>query len=292
MMSEKTKYCVMPKAPNYKSITLTTNEKDVIREHTVVGPALLILPWIIVFVISLVVFGIGGVLPGNVFLGSVIAATVVSVLIHLLTRTQAANQIRTKEVANDEQARKEEISRVNNEAKSMTFSLTHMYETSVKLSNELPFHLEQASIFLQNAEYEFNSNAYAPFWDAVEGAAQHLAALNDKAQQLSQNANSYYRSLQGQNHTFPAFPVQRHSIPDASAVLADLRRIVRQGQTNYEFANIWEHRRTREVLIAGFRTLGDAVNNLGGTIELAISNLQQSVSSDIANLVEQEIRTR
>lgn len=64
------------------------------------------------------------------------------------------------------------------------------------------------------------------------------------------------------------------------------------GQTNFQFANIWEHRRTREVLIAGFRTLGEAINNLGATIEYSVSDLQRSISSDIANLVEEGIRTR
>jgi hypothetical protein len=72
----------------------------------------------------------------------------------------------------------------------------------------------------------------------------------------------------------------------------ELRRIVRMGQTNFQFANIWEHRRTREVLIAGFRTLGEAINNLGTTIEYSISYLQQSVSTDMAKLIQEEIRSR
>jgi hypothetical protein len=64
------------------------------------------------------------------------------------------------------------------------------------------------------------------------------------------------------------------------------------GQTTFQFANIWEHRRTREVMIAGFRTLGDAVNNLGPAVEGSLSGLQQSVSSDVARLVQEEIKTR
>ena len=75
-------------------------------------------------------------------------------------------------------------------------------------------------------------------------------------------------------------------------VLSTLRRIVRMGQTNFQFASIWEDRRTREVLIAGFRTLGEAVNKLGPTIENSVSNLQASISSDVAKLVDEEIRAR
>ena len=82
-----------------------------------------------------------------------------------------------------------------------------------------------------------------------------------------------------------------NSVPDASSVMIQLARVVRLGQTNFEFANIWEHRRTREVLIAGFRTLGDALNTLGATIEHSVSALQQSVSSDAAMVVQEGIRT-
>lgn len=119
-----------------------------------------------------------------------------------------------------------------------------------------------------------------------------MGDYNYKANQIAGNAKAYYQQLNGVQHTFPVFPVKLQSIPDASFIISELRRIIRLGQTNFQFANIWEHRRTREVLIAGFRTLGEAVNNLGSTIEHSISNLQQSVSSDMAKMVEEEIRTR
>jgi hypothetical protein len=45
-------------------------------------------------------------------------------------------------------------------------------------------------------------------------------------------------------------------------------------------------------MIAGFRTLGEAVNNLGSTVESSLFGLQQSISSDAARLVQEEIRTR
>ncbi len=64
------------------------------------------------------------------------------------------------------------------------------------------------------------------------------------------------------------------------------------GQTNFEFANIWEHRRTREVLIAGFHTLGEAVNNLTSVVDSSFYALQESLSTGVAKLVEEQIRTR
>jgi hypothetical protein len=191
-----------------------------------------------------------------------------------------------------ESANQSEKSRTESEAKSLTYSLTRTYESSTNLATELPPHLTEASRWLRKAEVEYKDNAFSPFWDAVENAAKQLAAFNDKANQLSRNAKEYYQMLNGRKHTFPAFPINVRSIPDPSSVVNELRRVVRMGQTNFQFANIWEHRRTREVLIAGFRTLGEAVNNLGATIEYSVSNLEQSISSDMAKLVEEEIKTR
>jgi hypothetical protein len=125
--------------------------------------------------------------------------------------------------------------------------------------------------------------------DAVENAALHMSASNDKAKNSSQNASEYYRKLKGRKHTFPAFLIQIRTIPDASSEIKEFRRIVRLGQTNFQFANIWEHRRTREALIAGLRTLGEAVNNLGAKLETSIYDLRQSVSSDLAKVIEEEI---
>lgn len=58
------------------------------------------------------------------------------------------------------------------------------------------------------------------------------------------------------------------------------------------YANIWEHRRTRKAIVEGFRTLNEAINNLGDTIDYSISNLQGSISSDTAKVVQEQIKNR
>jgi hypothetical protein len=119
-----------------------------------------------------------------------------------------------------------------------------------------------------------------------------LSAFNGKTNKLSQNASDYYSKLNGRKHTFPTFPVQIGTIPDASAVVKEFRRVVRMGQTNHDFADIWELRRIQTGLITGFRTLGEAVNNLGATLENSIYNLQETVSSDLGKVIEEQIKTR
>jgi hypothetical protein len=235
------------------------------------------------------------VASGNIGVGLVISLLVVGTL-QVSIRLSSISDLARKKAAAEKQraahANDSEVRRVEGEAASLTTSLMWTYDTSLTTVAELPRHLENAGNLLRQAESEYQENAFAPFWDAVESAARHLAEFNDKTKQLTQNAAGYYRGLEGRKHTFPAFPIQSQTIPDATPVLTELRRVVRMGQTNFQFANIWEHRRTREVLIAGFRTLGEAVNNLGTTIEYSIQDLRHSVSSDLARVIEEQIKSR
>ena len=184
------------------------------------------------------------------------------------------------------------VSRARYEATSLSTDLVSTLRSSEALNRDLARSLVQASSHLQRARHEYQSTAFGPFWDAVEQAALELDAFNQKASTLARNAEEYHAKLNGRRHTFPQFPAFTSVIPDGSRVAGEFRQVVRLGQTNFQFANIWEHRRTREVLIAGFRTLGEAVNNLGGAVESSIYRLQRSVSSDLAQLVSEQIRTR
>jgi cell division protein FtsL len=177
------------------------------------------------------------------------------------------------------------------EAQELTKRLNSLLESSSEASEPLPQKLSNARHSIQRAEIDYQENAYGPFWDAVQETANDLAFFSRTAKELSKHAHDYYSLLEGRKHTFPIFPVRLESLPDPLPVSQEFRRVVRMGQTNFEFANIWEHRRTRDVLIAGFQTLGDAVNNLGGVLEQSLSNLRSATSSDIAMLVEAEIKT-
>lgn len=178
------------------------------------------------------------------------------------------------------------------EANEVTSRAIALLEASSSFVPLLPNMLKHSSEALKRARVEYKENAFGPFWDEVEEAAGCLADFNSGVQAVSQNAGHYYESLKGRNHNFSSFPVRPESLPDSSAVVEEFNHVVRMGQTNFQFANIWEHRKTREVLIAGFRTLGEAVNNLGTVIDNSISDFKSSFSSDIARLVDEQIRTR
>jgi len=293
MTAINAEYRVLPNDPNYQQVEVTKYEKDNIKGlgggfGCLTWGGLFLASYLLIGFVAVAAVGNGSILPLAFIAGIVIASVGVAVI----TSTIRRNRIERLEREKNENARNAELNRVTSEASSLTSRVAHNYQNSTQLTNEIPNHLADAAGWLKNAEAEFAANAYGPFWDAVENAALHLSQFNGKTNQLSRNAGKYYKNLNARKHTFPAFPVRSTNLPDASPVINDLRRVVRMGQTNFQFANIWEHRRTREVLIAGFQTLGEAVNNLGSVLDNSIYNLQQSVSSDNARVVEEQIRTR
>lgn len=178
------------------------------------------------------------------------------------------------------------------EAKGQTESTRYLLKSSLQLERELPILVEQIGKVLQKAEYEYKSNAYGPFWDAVEEAAKNLNQFNQNLNTLSSNVQYYTTVLKGKKHNFPACCVQKDDFLMPENILYNFQRIVRMGQTNFEFATIWEHRKTREILILGFKTLGEAVDNLSSAVYHSISELNQSISESISQLTEEQIKTR
>jgi hypothetical protein len=298
-MSDEPKYRVFPRKvaavpiPQMISMPLSDHEKKDIRGPNGCG---------LFFLGAFVFAGIAGFMgSANIdgviatVVGMTIAAIAVAVIHFLVIGSKTSEREHAKAQqakANAESANKSGIDKAECEAHNVTSSLMTIYESSAIAASELPKYLDSATNLLEEAADEFKANAFGPFWDAVENAAQQLALFSNKAGQVSNAAAAYYGGLSGRAHTFPAFHSNPINLPDPSPVINELRRVVRMGQTNFQFANIWEHRRTREVMIAGFRTLGEAVSNLGSTVESAFCGLQQSISNDVAQLVQEEISTR
>ena len=298
-MSENPKYRILPKdidprpIPQVDSIPLSEWEKKDIKGLSGCAGFFLaaaVLGGVLAWCISARMDG-----GAATVLAGVAGALVVAVIHFSIIGTKTSEKERKKaeqEKQNVDSSNKTAVAQSENEARYLTTSLMSTYDSSAVTAAELPQCLSRAANLLQRADQEYKDNAFSPFWDAVENAAQQLSAFNDKAKQLSKLSDTYYSGLNGKRHTFPSFPANSGNIPNPASVINELRRVVRMGQTNFQFANIWEHRRTREVMIAGFRTLGEAVNNLGSTVENAVYGLEQSISNDTARLVQEQIKTR
>lgn len=177
-------------------------------------------------------------------------------------------------------------------AQNMSNQLNNMLKVSTGLVQALPDLLKKASSSLEKAKFEHSSNAFSPYWDCIEQATRHLATFNNNIQQIRNYADQYYRTLHEQKHNFPSFFPEREIFPDSVPVISELNTIVRLGLTNFQFATIWEHRKTQNILIHGFGTLGDAISNMAVSICSSISQLHDSISSNITQMVDQQIMSR
>ena len=154
--------------------------------------------------------------------------------------------------------------------------------------------LDETRSFTGLAEQEFEAGVTGPFWDAIENAVSCLLEFNNTITKLSHCAGLYHSTLTGKQHNFPPFPIRPSDLPETSEVVRRLHDIVRTAQSgeHKEFIDLWERRRsqplTRGALREGFRTLGEAIENIGAEVARSLSNLQSALSSDISKTVEEQ----
>lgn len=180
------------------------------------------------------------------------------------------------------EAQKAELDRVTHEAQSLTNSLKGYLSRATEHRTKLVRYLQECDDWLSSADVEYRASAYAPFWDAVEQSALRLAKYNSSLRALNDLAEMYYQGLRGRTHSFSAFDYSE--IPDPSSQIRRFNAVVRRGQTNYKFATIWEHRATREAVVAGFRTLGDAISGIEQTLSGSVNQLQNTISSGLRDV--------
>jgi hypothetical protein len=165
----------------------------------------------------------------------------------------------------------------NNIAASTAEEANAILETCTRELSNIPNSLREAEAWVGQAKHEYSESAFTPFWEAVEGAAEQLALCSASARRLNMESNRYYELLSMKRHNFPLNPI-RGPVPDPGATIAAFKAIVRKGQTNPQCAMFWELRATRHVIIAGFSSLGEAVNNVSFSLSTALEELSASLS--------------
>lgn len=118
-----------------------------------------------------------------------------------------------------------------------------------------------ASGWLDAAEAEFAEGAFAPFWDAIEMAVRHLGDADAEMARIAGSIREYQQVLGVLDEEPP--PLVVGVLPSAAPITDRLRGIVRRAQKSFEFATIYEQRRTNQILIAGFTSLGEAIERVG-----------------------------
>jgi hypothetical protein len=169
-------------------------------------------------------------------------------------------------------------------------SLVQYATSSLDLFEGIPKHLMMAEELLDQAERDFEEGAFSPFWSSVEKAAVRLAACDNCVRLISQNSEMYARLTQQYRGMPPSFPIQVESVRGMAAARTTSDRIgavVRKAQSNFQFATIYEQRKTNQLLAAGFTTLAEALDGMGQRIVSSISELSETMGAALRGVEEQ-----
>lgn len=200
----------------------------------------------------------------------------------LAARRQADNERRRRE---EEQHKAEQ--------RSLGSSLEMMASVSLIALETMPQHLLTAEQLLDQAEREFKEEAFAPFWDCVEQATMQLGRFDEGVRTITSNATQYTqvaRTYEGRPAHFPIALQSVRGMVAANTTSDRLKTIVRQGQRNFQFATIYEQRRTNQILIAGFSNLAQALDGVGRQIASSIDDLGERIS-DMSLAMEESLKS-
>lgn len=168
-------------------------------------------------------------------------------------------------------------------------------DESVVAFESIPRDLMTAEELLDAADSDFQDGAFSPFWDSIERAMRRLGAIDSSIKLIAGHSNQYKaiaKSYQGQVPPFPVNLASAHRLTTANATADRLQMIVRKAQRNFQFATIYEQRKTSEILIAGFTNLGEAVHGVGARLQQSIGVLGDQIndlSSSMTVMSEQVV---
>jgi hypothetical protein len=152
---------------------------------------------------------------------------------------------------------------------------------------DITHRVNEAEKHLDAAEKEFSEGAFAPFWDEIEHAANELAAYKNEIEHMRRSVDVYKNEATELAQLAGAAPPLRlpeHDLPDARPVAARFAAVVRKAQTNFQFAVIYEQRKTNQLLHAGFGSLGAAIYSLGESINASFDTLTKALSTRLDKL--------
>lgn len=187
-----------------------------------------------------------------------------------------------KEQAKERQLQaKQETDALNAECTSLATLLATSKSTFFSLKQLVP----AANAHLDKAEMEFKEGAFAPFWDEVEHATNRLAAYHQDVNTIDRNATEYTGRASRLSVLIPKFDMPKGELPDARPIAVRLSKIVRQAQKDFQFATIYEQRKTNQLLYAGFGTLASAIDRMQTSIVDALEDLSTSLNTTLDDLV-------
>jgi hypothetical protein len=127
----------------------------------------------------------------------------------------------------------------------------------------------------------FEDRAFAPFWDSIEKATKQLAHFDDNLKNFKFESSRYTQLVTRFEGVPPEFSVSPQSVARlevARETAKHMKATVRKAQCDFQFATIYEQRKTNKILIAGFTNFAQALEGMGDRISASIDSLSGLVS--------------
>jgi uncharacterized protein YfcZ (UPF0381/DUF406 family) len=194
-----------------------------------------------------------------------------------------ANEAREREDAAEAERKAKELAdqeRYRSEQTALRRRMSDMGAQSLDAFEKLPTHLSLAEQYLDRAQVDFAERAFAPFWDCVESTAKQLGHFDEGVRRIKTNTAAYSELITEYASSPPPFPLAQRSVERLSVASSTAKRmgnVVRNAQRDFQFATIYEQRKTNQILVAGFTNLAHALDQMTWQITASIDDLSKSV---------------
>ena len=184
------------------------------------------------------------------------------------------------------------MARCRDRVNSLVTSITATFETAQQ-------HFRTATHLLDAAEIDFADRAFAPFWDSIESAILSVGLLDESIRSTNEHFKEYLALVAEYGEKTPMIVMAdewRNTLTGAPDASARVRQLVRVAHRDFEFASIFEQRKTHRLLVEGFAGLDDAVAVMTDRLEASVSSLNSSIIHlqddihDSLDSIHQEIR--
>jgi len=246
---------------------ITTNTDEFV--NTLVGSVVVFLP-------------IGGALIG--FISDYKNATAEEARATAETERQEKKRIADVRLRKESEERNR-LAHINNSKDTISRLATE----SKQLLNNFATPISEAEHHLTQAEHEFDEGAFAPFWDEIEHAVNRLANYHQSIKRLDYIGQKYHEQaalLRGDSIQVPPLQIANGRIVDPRPTAKRLATIVRMAQKDFQFATIYEQRKTNKLLYEGFRSLGDAIYSMGSEITSSLQALSSGFRVSLDDLLD------
>ena len=144
----------------------------------------------------------------------------------------------------------------------------------------------ETQYYFVNAAAAFDARQFSRFWDAIESAA-HTLDLAREDYDIFLEISKMYADVAATRSD-----AQLDMPPDPKPLLIQLGQLVRAAQTDFEFAAIYEQRRSRDALKTGFASIDDTLRALEVTLDQTMRELNDEIGQHQSETPEPENRER